>query len=1135
MKRLTLPRLSRSLSTFVMLAILFQPKMEFVASRAQDLDEGTINGRIVDQNGAVIPGSIITAVLKNTGVKRRVSSDSVGMYKLIELSPGEYSMTVVSPGFAVETKSELILFSGQNVRLNFTLHPTEIAAEQTVVAESATPFVDTTRTIVGGNITPVEIESFPNISRSPLDLVFILPGVTEEPLSTRDLAEDRNTVPDTTPEEAGTFALSGGPAYSNNLTIDGMDNNDDRSARERFQPSLDAVAEVQVITNQFSAEYGRASGGRVNLRTRSGASQFHGRAYLFFRDDILNANTLKNNSLGLKGLPLTNFTPGFTLGGPISFLKNHGGENPKSFFFVAFEYDKVLDTALIDTLVPVEKSTRFRLPSPTVISGRRLEDVNSPSLAAEVASFIQKVNTPARNLSFTARVDHQFDDAHNGTLLVQIGRLNNLRQFGGGNRLAEALQGKTRNSDAISFTDNYVFSGEVVNQARVQVSRLTPALVANGGFGPVVLISLNDPLAANNPNHRSGTLVAGSSTAGGSDRSETRWQLQETISIAQAAHTYRIGVDLQRIRSTFIDLSDVSGTFNFGSAGDFLEGIPNRFRQNFQTESTQRNTYQSIFVQDEWRLRPRLTLSLGLRYDRESIVRDRNNFAPRIGIAYDPFGDSKTVIRAGGGVFYNRALLRTIDDFTLGGQQLFFDTNAIRNPLTGRLLTASERRAFIAANIIFPQTFDLSSQLVATHAIRNSQFLRRLDPALRIPESYQINFGIERELGYGFVIEASYTWNRGLHQWREFNANAPRLPEGYSDFTEFLLSRDFANFRNGPGGIRPLYDVTSAGELVRFTLAPFNPMNPARCPSPFSPTNPDVVGCIIEAGIPISLINLNSFTSSTSVDVALAALSNLRPDPTLGEVEQLASIGNSIYHGLTIELRRRVVGSQNGFGFTLRTAYTWSRLVDDGIVNTSDALKPADFRHERSRSLLDRRHRFVLSGTFDMPNWLGSLRLSPIVRVASSAPFNISIGGADRNLDDVSNDRPIFSGDIRRLRSRSPGDAPDASLISLFALPTIGRTGDLPRNAGSGPGLFAFDLSITREFRIGERVRLRPVLEMNNVLNKTVWSFGTGFIDFKALSPSTTQEDRQEFLDSFLLTTKTLRQRTIRLGIRFDF
>ncbi|MBC7910139.1 MAG: carboxypeptidase regulatory-like domain-containing protein [Pyrinomonadaceae bacterium] len=320
------------------------------ATVAQDLDEVTISGRVTDQNGALIPGASVTVLLASTGSERTGVTDAEGRYRLIELLPGVYTVRASSAGFALEEKTGLETLAGQHVRVDFTLRPAGVVAEQSVAAEASAPLVDTTRTIVGGTITGEEIESLPNPTRSPLDLIFTLPGVTEEPLSTRELAEDRNTNPRETPEEAGTFALSGGAAYSNNITIDGLDNNDDRAARERFQPSLEAVAEVQVITNQFSAEYGRASGGRINIRTRGGANEFRGRAFFFFRDDILNANTLKNNSLGLKRLPLTELNPGFTLSGPIVFPPLRINGRGRSFFFIAYEYNTVLDTALIDTL-----------------------------------------------------------------------------------------------------------------------------------------------------------------------------------------------------------------------------------------------------------------------------------------------------------------------------------------------------------------------------------------------------------------------------------------------------------------------------------------------------------------------------------------------------------------------------------------------------------------------------------------------------------------------------------------------------------------------------------------------------------------------------------------------------------------
>jgi hypothetical protein len=1050
----------------------------------QDLDTVTISGRITDQNAAAIAGAEIEAKLIKTGQTRTTITNNEGRYRLIQLEPGTYVIRVSFAGFAAHEFAGVATVAGQSLHFDATLIPSAVLVEPVIVNATEMPVVDTKRTITGATLTRREIDALPINTRSVLDLIFTLPGVTEEPLSTRDLAEDRNANHANTPEEAGAFALTGSPAYSNNLTIDGLDNNDDRAARERFQPPLEAVDEVQVITNQFSAEYGRASGGRVNLRTRSGSRQFHASVYHFFRDEALNANTFRNNSLGLARLPLQEHTFGFTFGGPMRALTRK-----ETVFFASYELNKVLDTALIDTLVPVKQNVAFPLPSPTRLDRARLENANEPALAAEVAPFVSSVSTPLKNTSVTTRIDHQFGPMHNASVVYQRGRLINLRQFGGGNRLAEALQGRRRDSDAISFSDNFVFSDRVVNQLRFQYSRLAPAFEARGGNTPVVLITLNDPLTTKDPERRTGTLVAGSSTAGGSDRREERLQVQQVLSFVSGDHSVKIGADVHDVRSTFIDLSDLSGTFNFASAGDFLAGIPSRFRQNFQSSSTQKNLYTGVFMQHDWQVVPQLLLSYGLRYEYETILRDANNFGPRISVAYSPFDSGKLVLRFGSGIFFNRPLLRTIDDFTLGRQQLFFDTNQLRDPATEKLMTAEQRRAFIAANLRFPETLSADSNLVRQFGVLNTQFSRRLDPKLRIPESYQINAGVERDLGRGYSVEANFSFTRGIHLWREFNANAPVLPAGYKSFSEFLASRDFANFFNAVTSNRPLYNAATAGELVRFTHGSSNTVNR-----------------IVEFGVPVSVMNLNSASSSTMLQVALAAVNRLRPDPSRGELEQLISAGNSFYRGMTVELRKRF-----GPRIRFRAGYTLSSLIDDGVVNTSDAVVPGDFRGERARSLLDRRHRVVLSGTFD----LGLLQLSPIWRVASGAPFNISVGGVDRNLDDVSNDRPNYSGDVRLLRWRAPGEPLDPRVVEAFSVPAIGEVGNLPRNAGRGPGLFVFDLNVG--LRWG---RVRPSVEIDNVLNKTVFSFGSEFIDLG---------------DSFLVPKRTMRPRQIRIGVKIDF
>ncbi len=1112
MKCLTLRRLVFSLNLILILNVSV-----LTSVRSQDLDNVTISGRTLDQNRALIADAQIQVVLLKSGQVRSTVTDAEGRFRLVQIPPGSYLVRAIKDGFASNEIDNLFGVSGQSLQLELKLYPAGVIVDPITIRASEPPLIDTTRTVVGGTVTSAEIDSLPVITRSPLDLIFLLGGVTEEPLSTRDLAEDRDTSSAQTPEEAGVFSLAGGPAYSNNITIDGLDNNDDRAARERFQPSLEAIEEVQVITNQFSSEYGRASGGRVNLRTRSGGREFHGRAFYFFRDEALNANTFKNNARGLKRLSFQEHNPGFTFGGPLWIPGT--GLNKSTVFFNSYEFTTVLDSTLIDTLVPVQQNTLYSLPPPTTLVGRRFEIVDEPAQVAEIAPFRITLNTPSRNHRFTSRVDHRFSETHNGAVVYQMGRLVNLRQSGGANRLIEALQSNYRQSDSISYSDTLVLSSTLVNQARFQAARLLPALKARDGSAPVVLITLNDPLDVGDAERRSGTVIGGSSTTGSTARSESRFQIQNVLDHQAASHSMRLGFDIQRVRSTFIDLADASGTFNFSSAGDFLAGIPNRFRQNFLTQSTQRNTYIGVFFQDEWQARQNLKISFGLRYERETILRDRNNLAPRFSVAYDPFNSGRTVVRFGMGLFYNRVLLRTIDDFTLGAQRLFLDTNLLRDPATDRLLSVDQRRAFIAANLTFPTTLTSASPLVQQYGVLNTGFSRRLEPGLRIPESYQTNIGFERHLGHRFVLEANYTLNRGIHLWREFNVNAPVLPSGFENFSEYLISRDFPNLRRGPTGLRPLYNAANAGELVRFTLGSADP-------------NPNAIARAIEFGVPVSLINLNSF-SSTAVQIALAALNDLRPEPTHAEIEQLIAAGNSFYRGLTVEVRKIFRGSDLNLSF--RAAYTLAHLIDDGIVNTSDALRPGDFRGERARSLLDRRHRFAFSGTFEAPRLFGSLRLSPILRWTSGAPFNISIGGVDRNLDDVSNDRPGFTGDLARLGWRRPGQAPAPAVLDLFHLPPIGQSGNLPRNAGHGPGQFIFDLNVTREFRLREKLRLRPIIEFDNILNKTVFSFGTEFINFNALGPLATPEQRQALLDSFLVTTRTLRPRQLRLGVRLDF
>ncbi len=1128
---------------------------------SQDLDYVTISGKITDANGLAVVGATVTTTAVETAESRTVTTDEEGRYKFINLKPGGYTVKVSSTGFGAQETPAFATISADNIQKDFKLKPADVKAEMTVtVTEDTGPAVDTTRTIVGGTITARDIEELPNSSRNALDLVLTLGGTSEEQLSTSGLAEDRNA--STAPLEQGNFSLSGGTAYSNNITIDGMDNNDDRSSRDRFQPSIESIAEVQVIANQFSAEYGRASGGRVNLRTKAGGKKFRGRAFGFFRDESLNANTWRNNSQGIPRPPLQQINPGFTFSGPVILPGIRGRQ--RTFFAVAYERDNLADTTVLESYLPIGTNPHYTLPSPTASTlscdSTTFPPPPCPAGAGALGPYKKIFSTPNKSTVFTARIDTKFFKNNDFTFGFQFGRKNNRRTAGTAplSRIENALQEKNSNTEAYNFTDNQVFGSRVVNQVRAQWSRYQPSFQTQNPLDPVVLITYHDPESLS-----SKTLVAGNSTAskfssGGStiffpeSRDETRWQLQDSLTFILGRHTFKTGLDFQNIVSKDFGLGDATGTFSFNSVSNYTSNVVTTYAQNFGTSQDVKNRYTGVFFNDQMQVASRVTMSAGLRYESESSISDNNNFGPRLGISWAPFKSSKTVVRFGSGIFYNRVLLRTVGNSIQnnGGSMVSFDSGNIGSS------ASDSRRVAIQAAIAakFPVAFASVADLKALVASvcptvvaplgpcnSNTGFsvgnvssagnpLRSVDANLRIPESYQFNAGFERELIKGWVFEANYTWNKTVHLWRDTNANVPVLPAGFADWTAYLITHPF---------------VLSPTRQYTFFLGDTADSSGLHIASAMgaTPCTTTTVSCFV---------NLNSTSTSTTapvvavtgsngnstggpIGIARSAIAQFRPDQTVGQTSRIGSQGNAFYQGLILELRSRYRKLGYGFGSSFRIAYTLSKTMDDGLNNTSNAEVNGDFSREWARNLQDRRHRVAVSGTVDTPSRLGKLKFSPLFRYGSSAPFNLGQGTADRNLDDISGDRLNYSGDLKDIKYRNPGDPDASALLAKFSLQPIGaKSGNLPRNAGTGPSFFTFDLNVTREWKLTEHMRLRPVIEANNILNAAVFSYGAEFINFQSLSSSPT--DAQLLArKNFLVPTRTYSQRQLRVGLRFDF
>jgi hypothetical protein len=1128
------------------------------STHAQDLDNASFSGRVTDANGLSVVGATVTATATETGLTRTVNTDDDGRYLLLSLPPGPYVIKATAPGFADKDSAIIPTIAGQRVQLDIRLALGDIRVETTVTADDEdVPMVDITRTVVGATLTEREIEEIPNNTRNPLDLVLTLGGVGEEALSVSDLAEDRSSNHRTTPLEQGNFTISGGASYSNNITIDGFDNNDDRSARDRFQPSTEILKEVQVIRNQFSAEYGRASGGRVNLSIRGGTNKYRGRAFMFFRDDSLNANSWYNNSRGIERLPLTEYNPGFTLGGPVR-LPFYDGRN-RTFFSAAWEKNRLEDTTFLNTYIPVTANPRFTLPTPT--ESTTFCDNASPAACTGptptsglISPYKLLFPTPNDGDVIVARIDHRITSNNSLRFGWQYGRRVNRRTPGTNSltRIENALQARRINTDAFNFLDTHTFGSRTINEFGFQWSRYEPSFESDDPGASVVIVGYRNP-----ETNSVQSLVAGNSTAStlqnfSDSRNETRYQIKNAVTHVSGPHTMKMGFDVQRVDSKARATGDATGTFNFNSVLNYSNNVISRYRQNFGTASDVTNTYWGAFFNDEVRLRQNLTLSFGLRYERETAVSDNDNFGPRLGIAWSPFKGNKGVIRFGAARVYNRVLLRTVGDFIQNslGTLAQFDTNLIPTTTgTGTLNPRTQILASIAQN--FPNGFTSIDQL--RQAISSAQCgpagspvpcsssfgfrqntgssgnpLRTISPDLKIPESYQFNIGFEREVKKGWTFEANYTYNKTVHLWREYNINLPVLPAGFADYTEYLLANTFT-FTNVNGttrtyrfGLGPTTDATGVATTLGGTTACSTTTN-VTCWVNLNTTSSSTTQPNTNAGDGVSANSIGG-----AIGIARSALQSLRPDPSVDGMEQVGSIGNSMYNGLVLQFRRRFMQFGGGFGGSFRVSYTLSRMMDDGLNNTTNAEVNGDFRSEWARARQDRLHRLAFFTTVDTPRWLGKLRLTPVVRYGSSAPFNLGYG-IDRNLNDTSTDRILFSGNLSDLKWRRPGTPTPETLISQFSLQPIGsRGGNLPRNAGIGPGLFIFDVNISRQWQY-ERFRIRPNLEIGNVMNKTVFSYGSEFTD--AFGPNASQAVK----DRFLVPTRTFRQRQMRIGLRFEF
>jgi hypothetical protein len=742
-----------------------------------------LEGVVRDDTGAVVPGVSITAVNVDTTLSRSTATDTSGRYMLPAIAPGVYTVTAEIFGFGGQTRSNVPLLLGQSARVDFSLRLSGVT--ETITVSHAAPVLDARRSAVSYTVGESQIRNLPINGRNFISFSLITPGVVQDRVSSGI---------------AGTSGLSftGQSARANNIMVDGFDNNDTTLGGVRGLFSQEAIREFQVLTDSYSAEFGEASGGVVNIVTRTGTNELRGEAFAFFRDDALNARD-HFERYDVYGDPIDRPKAGFgqwqwggTLGGPL--------RKGQTFFFLSFERS----TTDANNFVNVDPSAAASLRT----AGFPVELGNVP-YATDATQAL-------------AKIDHQWNPRQTLTLRGSLFDLldENADPFGGS--VARSAGAALLRTDwFVSASETDVLSARWLHEARFQFARFDQESRSLDPRcdGPCDLDDEGGPLLI-----LSGVATAGRNASTPLARRQNRYQLSDTVSYFGGDHMVKAGVDFELTHTLSSTLpSYFGGAFIFNqlpgtaqaAAGlppraaplsaleAFQLGLPAAYVQGYGQPGIS-YTYKelSTFVQDEWRTTPKLTLRGGLRYQRQfwpahdysipnlggtrleyATPRDTNDFAPRLGIAFDPRGDGRTSVHAGYGLFY-------ADHISAAGGIADIVDGADHVRVYTRVFPASVT-AWRAADHALPEQSGVATVVA-------------LDPGLKTAWSHQVSLGLDQAIGSDFALNANMLYVRGHNQLGSVDYN-PVLPD--------LGPRRRPNDVNGLAGTSgALLQYTSYGE-----------------------------------------------------------------------------------------------------------------------------------------------------------------------------------------------------------------------------------------------------------------------------------------------------------------------------------
>ncbi len=725
---------------------------------------GAIEGTVTDQSGAILPGVSVLVRNTATGVTRETQSDSSGLYRAPLLSVGSYEVTASLQGFATLKRSNLTLTIGETLVVDLQLRVAATQEEITVTAQASV--IESARTHQASTVGATAVANLPVNGRNFIDFTLTTPGVVRD-------------------TRTGDISFAGQRGTLNSLVIDGADNNNSffgqtlgrtGSGRAPYQFSQDAVQEFQVNRNAYSAEYGRAGGAVINVVTKSGTNDFHGAAFEFFRDKSLNGNTYNNKIRtpvpARSALRIHQF--GGSFGGPL--------QKDKAFFFLSYDGQR--------QTIPNEIVVNLPANLPTdALTQRGLEIVRGKATSYP--------STRDQDV-FLAKVDYQLDKKNRLTLRYNhqsfTGK-NNENTGGSLDHSGDSLV-RTRTANLSLAT---VFSSTFYNEFRAQYAR----------DGEPGLANTNDPEVTVRQGGQT-VLVFGRNFFSPRETTIKRYQFADTVTLIRGKHAFKVGADFVHDDILNFFPGNFGGRYFFNSLAALGRGIPDTTGESYQQgfagpgttgPTTKPNiTELAAFVQDEWKVKTDLTLSLGLRYDVQStaepevrnpdlqlaaagidtsfLKRDRNNVGPRLGLAWNP--NAKTVVRAGYGLFYGRT------------PSIMIGTSHSANAVNVTNIT------FTGASVpTYPGTF----AAIPAGAALPRPSIQIMDKDFENPEVHQASAGIDYGLTNDLAVSVSYLFvaGRNLQRSNDINVGEPvptpvPIQGGGSVTVRRYLTRPFSNF-----------------------------------------------------------------------------------------------------------------------------------------------------------------------------------------------------------------------------------------------------------------------------------------------------------------------------------------------------